>query len=193
MTRATRRPTLIVVTGSENTGKTTLAAQLAAALGTAWVPEYARAYAELAHRPLTADDVAPIAIGQRAAEDRGVAEWRLRWGANAEWPPLVLDTDLISTTVYAEHYNGACPEWIMHAARVRMGSLYLLCEPDLPWSPDGVRDRPTAREQLHAAFRDRLRAYGATVAQIRGSGDARLLAAMSAVAALRPDMPVDRP
>ena len=91
-----------------------------------------------------ADDVAPIAIGQRAGEDRGVAEWGLRWGPNADWPPVVLDTDLLSTTVYAEHYYGACPEWIKRAARARMGSLYLLCEPDLPWSPDGVRDRPTA-------------------------------------------------
>ena len=146
-----------------------------------------RTYAEAAQRHLTAEDVGPIALGQRAAEEQALAEWIARWGGNATWPPLVLDTDLISTTVYAEHYYGACPEWIMHAARSRMASLYLLCEPDLPWTADGVRDRPSAREQLHAAFRDRLHEFGARVIPISGSGPARLDAAMTAVRSVRPD------
>lgn len=179
------RPPLVVVTGSESTGKTTLAAQLADALGSAWVPEYSRAYAEAVHRPLTADDVSPIARGQVAAEDEALARWSTTWGANAAWPPLVLDTDLISTTVYAEHYYGSCPDWIMSAARARVGSLYLLCEPDLPWSADGVRDQPSARERLHAAFRNRLVDFAVTVAPIRGRGPARLTAAMLAVDSLR--------
>lgn len=182
---ARHRPPLVVVTGGESTGKTTLAAQLADALGTAWVPEFSRTYAESAHRPLTADDVTPIARGQMAAEEEARAQWTATWGASATWPPLVLDTDLISTTVYAEHYYGACPPWIMSAARERVGSLYLLCEPDLPWSADGVRDQPSARAQLHAAFRERLREFGATVAPVRGRGPARLSAAMLAVASLR--------
>lgn len=183
--RARHRPPLVIVTGGESTGKTTLAAQLADALGSAWVPEYSRAYAESVHRPLTADDVSPIARGQMAAEEAALARWMAMWGAHATWPPLVLDTDLISTTVYAEHYYGDCPAWIMRAARERVGSLYLLCEPDLPWSADGVRDQPSAREQLHAAFRDRLIEFGVTVAPVRGSGPARLSAAMLAVDSLR--------
>lgn len=183
--QARHRPPLVVVTGSESTGKTTLAAQLAKALGSAWVPEYSRTYAESVQRPLTADDVAPIARGQVAAEEQAFALWSATWGADATWPPLVLDTDLISTTVYAEHYYGACPDWIMRAARERVGSLYLLCEPDLPWSADGVRDQPSAREQLHAAFRLRLHEFGVTVASVGGSGPARLTAAMAAVASLR--------
>ncbi len=69
-------PTRVVVTGSESTGKTTLAAELAAALGTRWVPEFAREYARQAQRVLTADDVSPIARGQldaRSGGDRRVA------------------------------------------------------------------------------------------------------------------------
>jgi hypothetical protein len=93
-----------------------------------WCP--VRHYAEQVQRPLTAADVTPIARGQLAAEALALAQWRETWGPVAEWPPLVLDTDLVSTTVYAEHYYGACPAWIMAEARERLAPLYLLCEPD---------------------------------------------------------------
>ncbi len=69
----------------------------------------------------------------------------------------------MSTTVYAEHYYGTCPPWILDEARARLADLYLLCEPDLPWEADGIRDSPTERLQLHSAFRDRLRSWGARV------------------------------
>jgi len=178
-------PLRVVVTGSESTGKTTLAAQLARALGTRWVPEFSRHYAEQVRRPLTAADVAPIAHGQVAAEEQALAEWRTTWGPGAEWPPVVLDTDLVSTTVYAEHYYGECPAWILTAARERLATLYLLCEPDVPWTADGVRDQPSARDRLHGAFRDRLLSLGATVASVHGLGDARVACAMDALASLR--------
>ncbi len=97
----------------------------------------------------------------------------------------MLDTDLVSTTVYAEHYYGACPEWIMVAARARLADLYLLCEPDLPWEADGVRDQPEARLKLHAAFSNRLRELGAQVALVSGIGEKRVRSAMSAVARWR--------
>ena len=101
------RPTRIVVTGSESTGKTTLARDLAAHFGAQWVPEQSRSYAERVRRELKADDVAPIASEQIAAEDAALVEairTRRRW--------LFLDTDLLSTVVYARHYYGSCPAWI---------------------------------------------------------------------------------
>lgn len=171
----------IVVTGGESTGKTTLAAALAKALGSLWVPEYSRSYAEQVGRALTSADVEPIARGQVAAEDAASERWRAQVGRRRDAPPLVLDTDLVSTTVYAEHYYGACPAWIMAAARERLGDLYLLCEPDLPWESDGVRDQPEARAKLHSAFGVRLRTLGARVALVRGIGRTRLEAALAAV------------
>ena len=114
-----------------------------------------------------------------------MAQWRTTAGHDADWPPLVFDTDLVSTTVYADHYYGECPAWIMAAARERLATLYLLCEPDLPWTADGVRDQPAARDRLHAAFRDRLLDFGAHVAPVRGIGGARLSCALDALDALR--------
>jgi NadR type nicotinamide-nucleotide adenylyltransferase len=154
----------IVVSGSESTGKTTLARELAAWLGTAWVPEHSRTYAESVGRPLTAADVEPIARGTIAAAD--AAEDRAReTGREA----LVLDTDLASTLVYAQHYYGLSVPWIEAAWHARRPALYLLCHPDVPWVPDGVRDQPRERERLHALFAACLATSGAPVADVRGA------------------------
>ena len=151
----------VVVTGSECTGKTTLAAELAARFRTAWSPEFAREYLDGEGPPLTAADVEPIARGQVAGEE--AAERRARG-------LLVLDTDLLSTVVYARHYYGTCPEWIVRAARERRADLYLLLHPDVPWIADGAkRDRPHARERLHGLFREVLDDLGARVVDLRGS------------------------
>lgn len=164
----------IVVTGVESTGKTTLARQLATALHTDWVPEFSRSYAEHVGRALTADDVEPIARGQIAREDAAIA-------LTPAQRPLVFDTDLVSTTVYAEHYYGSTPPWILAVARGRLADLYLLCSVDLPWEADGVRDQPHGRAALYQRFADRLREFGATTVTVGGHGDARLAAARAAV------------
>jgi NadR type nicotinamide-nucleotide adenylyltransferase len=166
----------VVVTGSECTGKTTLAGDLARQFGTVCVAEYAREYLDrkvaTTGLPLDERDVEPIARGQIAAEDRGAA---------TATGLLVLDTDLVSTTVYARHYYGACPAWIDQAARDRRGDLYLLCDIDVPWVADSVRDRPHHREHMHALFVEALDTLGAPYVLIRGSWAARLTTAVAAV------------
>jgi NadR type nicotinamide-nucleotide adenylyltransferase len=129
----------ICLTGPESTGKSQLATRLARELGWTYVPEYAREYAEQ-RGDLSANDVEPIA--------RGYLE-RL-----PDEPRLVLDTDLISTVVYARYYYGACPQWIEEEARRRRADLYLLLDTDIAFKPDPVRDHdPHAREDLFDRFR----------------------------------------
>lgn len=165
----------VAVTGPESTGKTTLARQLAAHFGTAWVPEASRRFVETDPRPLSAATVEPIARLAMALDDAA---------RQADPQLLVLDTDLVSTVVYARHYYGACPPWIEAEAAARRADLYLLCLPDLPWEPDGVRDRPTQRDELLAMFRAALQGIGATVAEVSGTGTARTAIAVRAVEAL---------
>jgi HTH-type transcriptional regulator, transcriptional repressor of NAD biosynthesis genes len=167
----------VVVTGSESTGKTTLAADLARHFGTVWVPEFARGYldhkAATTGQPLDATDIEPIARGQIEAEDHAVGDAK---------GILVLDTDLVSTTVYARHYYGRCPEWIERAAHDRRADLYLLCDIDVPWVADPQRDRPHLREHLHELFVSALESLGARSVLISGSWDDRHAMAVAAVA-----------
>lgn len=151
----------VVVIGSECTGKTTLARELAEWLGAPHSEEYARRYVDDKRTPLDASDVQPIARGQIAAEDEAI----VRAGE-----VVVLDTDLVSTVVYSRHYYGACPSWVEQAARARLGGLYLLLYPDVPWVADGLqRDRPHLRQQVHEELRLALEAWEAKVAHVRGS------------------------
>jgi NadR type nicotinamide-nucleotide adenylyltransferase len=162
----------IVVTGSECTGKTTLAQKLAAHFNTLWVPEFARSYAVTRRGILTHADVEPIARGQMALEDRC---------ASIGSELLILDTDLLSTVIYSHHYYGDCPAWIEKSCRERLGSLYLLLHPDVPWIADGVRDRGDRRIEMHQLFQNMLLRVGAAFVDIAGDWDARLRMAVQAV------------
>ena len=171
--------TRIVVIGSESTGKTTLARELATHFGALWVAEQSRVYAERVKRPLTAEDVSPIASEQIAAEDALLADalrQKMRW--------VFLDTDLVSTVVYARHYYGTCPAWIEAEARARLAELYLVGDVDVPWSPDSVRDRPQSRDELHLAFQAVLTEFNARKCLVRGLGESRLAAAVRCIARL---------
>jgi len=149
----------VVLIGSECTGKTTLAAELARHYGAVWLPEYVREYAESKGAPLDAGDVEPIARGQIAAQDAALERaGRL----------LLLDTDLLCTVVYAEHYYGSCPDWISVQALARRADLYLLCDIDVPWTSDPQRDRPHAREAMQALFHRALTSRGFRFVEIRG-------------------------
>ena len=162
----------VVLTGSESTGKTTLAIRLAAHYGVEYVPEFVREYAERKAGPIGMDDHGPIARGQIALEDEYLARSpRL----------LIQDTDLLSTVVYCDHYFGRCPPWIVDAARARRPDLYLLCEIDLPWVADGIRDRGHMREDLQSLFRAAVQASGAPRVTIEGDDDERFRKAIAGI------------
>jgi NadR type nicotinamide-nucleotide adenylyltransferase len=165
----------IVLSGSESTGKTTLAAQLAEHYDADLVPEFVRSYAEKKGGAIEFGDHGPIARGQMSLEDEHIAR------ANRL---LVQDTDLLSTVVYCKHYFGQCPPWIEAAATARHPNLYLLCEIDLDWVADGVRDRGHTRDEMQQLFRDAVLASGVPAATITGIGDERLERAVDAIDAL---------
>lgn len=161
----------IVLTGSESSGKTELAGRLARHYGAPVSTEFVRAYAAT-HPTLGFADHGPIASGQIAAEDDAIGRAR---------DLVILDTDLVSTVVYCDHYFGRCPQWIEDEARKRAGDLYLLMKPDIPWVPDEMRDRGDRREEMHELFRARLGALGLPFVEIGGEREERLAAAIQAI------------
>jgi NadR type nicotinamide-nucleotide adenylyltransferase len=167
--------TRVVLTGSESTGKTTLAAELARHFEAELVPEFVRAFAEQKGAAIDFSDHGPIARGQMALEDAAIARA----------PRLIVqDTDLLSTVVYCRHYFGRCPAWIEETAAARRPDLYLLCGTDVVWIADGVRDRGHMRDDMQQLFVDAIRKSGARFVDVSGSRTRRFEDATKAIEAV---------
>lgn len=166
----------VVVTGSECTGKSTLAQALADRYETALVPEFVRAFVQRKGSAPAYADVEEIARGQLALEQE-MAETAVKL--------LILDTDLLSTWVYSRHYYGRCPAWISVEVDDRPVDLYLLAGIDVPWVADGLqRDRGHMRSEMQTLFRDELRSRGFDFVEVEGSIEERLGAAVEAIDSL---------
>lgn len=182
-------PPRVVVTGSESTGKTTLARRVADYFGGVLVPEYARGYAARVKRPLTFEDHLPIARGQIANEDEAIAIASSMAGTGDRRALVVQDTDLLSTLVYCKLYYDQRPPWLVRTVHDRRPDLYLLLETDVPWVPDGIRDMEHRREEVQQLFRDSVAGSPAPYIAVRGDWDARFRVAISAIGALLSQAP----
>lgn len=165
----------ICVTGPECTGKTTLAQRLAAQFSAELVPEAARLYAERVNRELRVTDVELIAAEHIAMADEAARNVIDRGGG-----ALVLDTDLVSTTVYGRDYYDFTSEWLDGETQRRLADIYLLCNVDVPWIGDGIRDRPSDRAAMFERFAHALVELAVPVAVIRGGWDERWTLARTA-------------
>ena len=163
----------VVVTGSECTGKTSLAKALAEHYDTPWVPEYARQFVLDKGAAADPGDVEAIARGQIELENQ----------LAARAPSLLIqDTDLLSTVIYSRHYYGSCPAWIDEALNGRFADLYLLAGIDIPWIPDGdQRDRGDRREEMQELFRRALIERELNFVEIRSSRQQRLRESVSII------------
>jgi NadR type nicotinamide-nucleotide adenylyltransferase len=173
---ADHKPRVVVLIGPESTGKSTLAERLASRFSAPLSREFARNYVAERMTPLDHTDVEAIARGQMALEDA------TRVSAARAAPLLIKDTDLVSTLVYARYYHGHAPHWLERAAAERLGDLYLLCAPDVPWVPDGLqRDRPHTRIEVHTRFAETLSALQVDSVSIAGGWATREATAIAVV------------
>ncbi|MCD6201161.1 MAG: AAA family ATPase [Bacteroidales bacterium] len=159
------RPYIIVLTGPESTGKTTLAGQLARHFGGSWIPEYARNYVEHLDRPYVFEDVIRIARYQIKQTDRLMKE---------DLPAVFLDTDLIILKIWLQVMYENVPGWLQEAIEKRKIDLYLLCRPDIPWKYDPVRENPGGkREELFLIYEKELYQHGFPYRVVEGEGEER--------------------
>jgi NadR type nicotinamide-nucleotide adenylyltransferase len=179
----------IVVIGPESTGKSTLCRQLAAHYNTLWCPEYAREYLLKHGMKYSYDDLLTIAKGQIKLEERyesGVVASSLAMtsresGENSRL--LFIDTDMYVMKVWCEFVFGKCHRFILEQIKKRKYDLYLLCNTDLPWVKDELREYPDleTREKLYLVYKDIMAHQKVPWADINGNYDQRLQTAIAAV------------
>jgi NadR type nicotinamide-nucleotide adenylyltransferase len=164
----------IVIIGPESTGKSTLCEGLAAHYHTEWVREYAREYLEVHGMEYSYDTLTTIARGQVALEDKGAAR---------EDGLLFIDTDMYVMKVWSEYVFGRCETWVLDEIVRRKYDAYLLCNTDLPWANDPLREYPDPgiRERLYHIYKDLLVNQSVPWAEVSGVADERLRVAIDAM------------
>ena len=165
---------IIVVTGPESTGKSTLCRQLAAHFDSEFIEEYARDYVAKHNYKYTYDDVEHIARYQHEYLQKKITELQNR-PSNSDKPFLLfVDTHLIITKVWFEKVYGREPEWLESAIKNSPVDLYLLCQPDMEWVYDPVRENPEIRQELYDRYKELIETYGFQYAEINGLGEKRI-------------------
>ncbi len=153
----------IVVIGPESTGKSSLCAQLAEHYHTLWVPEYAREYLEKNGKEYKYDDLLTIAKGQIELED--AVSYQLSAMSKEQSTSnikhrtlniLFIDTDMYVMKVWCEYVFNKCHNWILNRIAERHYDGYLLCNTDLPWVKDNLREYPDmeTRNKLYHFYKE---------------------------------------
>jgi NadR type nicotinamide-nucleotide adenylyltransferase len=165
----------IVIIGPESTGKSTLTKQLAEHYNTSWCPEYARAYLNEHGTKYTYTDLLRIAEGQNICEETFALE--------AQNGLFFIDTNMYVMKVWCEYVFGNCHQYILDEINAREYDLYLLCNIDLPWADDPLREYPDEgpRKELYNIYKDILINQSVPWVEISGVEDQRLNAAIKAV------------
>ncbi len=156
----------IVITGPESTGKTELAKQLATHLKCSWVPELSRNYIANLNRPYKYSDVEDIAKMQIAQLNEAIQN---------SSKLVIFDTGLIITKVWFDVVYKKCPKWLVSAIDKMPKALHLLCDTDIPWVADSVRENGgKMRQKLSSIYINEFEKFGLPYVLVSGTGKLRL-------------------
>jgi NadR type nicotinamide-nucleotide adenylyltransferase len=173
----------IVIIGPESTGKSTLCEKLADHFHTSWCPEYAREYLMKHGTNYTYDTLLEIAKGQIVLEDKFINQVQSSPLTTHHSPLLFIDTNMYVMNVWCKFVFGKTHSWILNQVVQRRYDLYLLCNVDLPWVKDELREYPdlARREQLYHIYKEIMIHQSVPWVDISGNYNERLQKAIDAV------------
>jgi len=165
----------IIITGPESTGKSTLVEELSTFYGVNPVDEYARNYLINQKGAYVYDDLLAIAKHQQYA----IIEATEKGGL------VISDTDLLTIKIWSNVKFGRCEEWILEALKANKPDLYLLCKPDIPWTPDPLRENPNDRAELFDIYEKEILDLKVRYRVISGQTEARVQMGINAIEELK--------
>ena len=157
----------VAITGPESTGKSTLAEKLAHHYKTDFVPEYSRTYLENFEGRYTEDDVVEIAKGQHnliLEEEKKSSKI------------LIADTEIVVCKIWVEYVFKHSNKIIDEILKQQDFDLYLLCDIDLPWTYDPLRENPNIdeRKELFEIYRNTLEQMKVPFEIVSGDDEVRV-------------------
>lgn len=136
----------IAVIGPESTGKSTLCEGLSEHFDIDFIKEYSREFLTKLEREYTELDLLTIAKEQSA---------QISYASGQDQQLMIADTELLTIKIWSDVKYGRCNEEIEKMMLKQDFDLYLLCDTDVPWQDDPLREVPDLdkREEIFELFK----------------------------------------
>ncbi|MFK7980124.1 MAG: AAA family ATPase [Saprospiraceae bacterium] len=162
-----KRPLKIVFTGPESSGKTTLTSLVAKSYQSYWLPEFSRTYLTQLNRPYIVADLVKIAEGQLLVQQQFAQK-------HSSQSYLFHDTSLLVIKVWSIFKYGFYNFKLEQLLRNNLPDIFFLCDWQIPWEYDPLRETPNDRAALYAIYKAELIALKIPFFEITGSETERL-------------------
>ena len=165
---------ILVVTGPESSGKTTLASQLSNYWKAPLVSEVARNYLKR-KKSYQQHDLLKIAKQQNKQEKALLSRLPER---------IICDTDLLVIIVWSEVRYGHCDPWIIttfenSVKQNNSARYYYLCDFNIPWKADPLRENQHNRDELFDLYLQKIKEYELHHRIVKGEPRVRLQQALT--------------
>jgi len=166
----------IIVTGPESSGKTILTNQLSDYFETNSLSEYSREYLRGIGTNYTQEDLLVIAKEQLKRQVAAASEQTGKY--------LFCDTGLLVIKVWSQYRFNAVDPWIEKNLATQKVDLYILCNCDIPWEYDELRENPNDRHLLFNRYKKELEEHNLNYIVVEGRHTNRLNSSINAIESL---------
>lgn len=160
----------VAITGPESCGKTSLAEDLAKYYNTQSIPEFSRDFLMKTGGKYSQEDLDTIANGQIKSIENFTSG-----------KILISDTDMVVMYIWSMVVYGKVSQFIQEALKKQQFDLYILCDTDVPWTYDPLRENEFDRDDLFERYYKKLRELKYNFIIVKGSSEQRLQQAIEMI------------